>query len=159
MELNDIHNLELVKRVKHPKWSESFKADRSLEITTLLGFLKPEIEFVKENLYCGYYEYMIQEPNYIRITTAYYEDKEIVDSIQRPSHSVSPYHEFINGLLLWDILTDEGRRFFIRYYKPEIQQAQLEIKRKACEIAEILKSKRNELKELQSDYKILKQWN
>ena len=43
-----------------------------------------------------------------------------LDSIQYGTKLDNPYNNYVNPFYLFDILTDEGKRFFLEYYKKDI---------------------------------------
>lgn len=58
----------------------------------------------------------------------------------------NPYNNYVNPFYLFDILTEEGKKFFVEYYKNEIIQLQRKQKEKVSHIKQSLK----EEKELES---------
>lgn len=50
------------------------------------------------------------------------EGFEYLDSLEYGNKLSNPYNNFVNPFYLFDIMTDEGRRFFIEYYKDEINK-------------------------------------
>ena len=47
---------------------------------------------------------------------------EYLDSIKYRSNLSNPYNNFVNPFFLFDILNNEGRKFFINYYSSEIEE-------------------------------------
>ena len=59
--------------------------------------------------------------NKLIITGGWYKDIEYLDAIEYGTRLDNGYNNFVNPFYLWDILTEEGRQFFLDYYKDDIQ--------------------------------------
>jgi hypothetical protein len=47
-----------------------------------------------------------------------------LDSIKYGKNLANPYNNYVNPFFLFDIMTDEGKKFFIDYYKDDIEEIQ-----------------------------------
>lgn len=70
-----------------------------------------------------------------------YNKTEYLHYIQYGKNPSNPYNKFVTPFFIWDILTDDGKRFFMNLYKEDIAQL---LHEKECEAEE----KRRELVEI-----------
>lgn len=47
---------------------------------------------------------------------------EYLDSLKYKSNLDNPYNDYVNPFYLFDIMTNEGKQFFLDYYSDEIQE-------------------------------------
>jgi len=67
---------------------------------------------------------------------------EYLDSLQLGEKISNPYNDYVNPFYLWEILSREGRKFFVKYY--------------ANDIAEIIADVSNKIKHTQNELSKLK---
>ena len=57
----------------------------------------------------------------LQITGGIVGNIEYLDHIKYGEKLDNPYNNFVNPFYLWDILTSEGKRFFLEYYADDIK--------------------------------------
>lgn len=58
----------------------------------------------------------------LEISGGIYNRVEWVDNIKYGNRLDNPYNDYVNPLYLWEIMSPEGRIFFLNYYKDEIDK-------------------------------------
>jgi hypothetical protein len=56
----------------------------------------------------------------LKVGGAIYGGTEWLNRLEYGKHLSNPYNNYVNPFFLFDILTDEGKAFFVDYYKKEI---------------------------------------
>lgn len=69
------------------------------------------------------------------IQGGYYKGVEWLDNIRYGNRLQNPYNNFVNLFGVWDILSEEGRKFVIDYYESDLKKA-LDSKQKEIETLE-----------------------
>ena len=81
---------------------------------------------------------------------------EWLDSIQFRKNMMNKYNDYVNPFYLFEIMNDEGKAFFIDYYKADIEEIILKQKRKVELLKNSLENEKRTLKEYEIFTKTLK---
>jgi hypothetical protein len=71
-----------------------------------------------------------------------FREGEFLDSLQYKKNLNNPYNNFVNPFYLFEIMSDEGKKFFINYYREDIEALKLNREQEIV----FLKNKLNRLK-------------
>lgn len=133
---NEMENETLLRCLPNDKikinWNE-----RPIKMELFLSFLTIPIEIRKGHLgeSTGWTQRVNKDLPLI-IRGGKMRGGEYLDSIQYKEKLQNPYNNYVNPLYLWDIFTDEGKAFFLKYYEDDIAKV---IKEKARRV-EILQN-------------------
>ena len=81
---------------------------------------------------------------------------EMLDSIQYKKKLQNQYNNYCNPFYLFDIMNDEGKKFFLNYYKEDIDKLIAQQKNSIKYMAEKIKTEKEGLKQWQDEIKSLK---
>lgn len=73
----------------------------------------------------------------------------LLDSIQFGKNLQNKYNNFVNPFYLWDIMNNEGRKFFLEYYKEDIKK----VLKDESDTLKYFRSKVKEQNDLIQEYK------
>lgn len=110
---------KIIKLLKTDKLSISHNKN-PIKMEKFLKFLKCEVMIETDNL--GYLNgWRERKGNDDLIIKSGIVDKiEYLNSIQYKKNLGNPWNNYVNPFYLFDILTEEGKSFFIKYYQSEI---------------------------------------
>lgn len=93
-----------------------------IKIETFLKFLNVEVQLSTNNL--GYNNGWRERKgdNNLIISSGIIDGVDYLDSIQYGNKLANPWNNFINPFYMFDILNDDGKKFFIDYYKTDINK-------------------------------------
>lgn len=94
---------------KHPIKMELFLSFITVETERPSNFLGSSNGWTK----------LVGESN-LEITGGIIKGVEYLDNIRYGNKLDNPYNNFVNPFYLFEILTDEGKKFFLEYYKKDI---------------------------------------
>jgi hypothetical protein len=80
---------------------------------------------------------------------------EYLDSIKFGKNLSNPYNDFVNPFYLWDILSDDGRRFFFDYYKDDIDKLLVKSVRAIEQVESKLSAMKNARRSLAAEISLL----
>ena len=88
-----------------------------------LSFLNVEVVKSYDHLgstngWTKYYNSEIQ----LEIGGGLVNNEQWLDSIKYGKKKANPYNNYVNPFYLWEIMNDEGKRFFLEYYKEDIEE-------------------------------------
>lgn len=116
---------------------------RPIRMDQFLSFLTVDVEVSRnhlgyENGWTRYYgdNGLIVGGGIIRYSNG---SVEYLDSLQYGEKLDNPYNNFVNPFYLFEIMNDEGKRFFLEYYSEDIQK-ELDSAQKALKLAEEYKN-------------------
>lgn len=110
---------ELYDKLDSGKIKIAFNSD-PISMELFMSFLKVPVVKIKDHLgsSTGWTRYENEEIGLIicggvcRV--------EYLDSIQYAKNPSNKYNNYVNPFFIWDLLTNDGRKFFANYYKNEI---------------------------------------
>ena len=110
---------ELYAKLDRDKIGIAFNSD-PIRMELFMSFLKVPVIKIKDHLgsSTGWTRYENEEIGLIicggicRV--------EYLDSIQYAKNPSNKYNNYVNPFFIWDLLTNDGRKFFVNYYKNEI---------------------------------------
>lgn len=73
-----------------------------------------------------------------------------LNSIKYGKNLDNPYNNYVNPFYLFDIMTDEGKMFFINYYRDELVELKTKSLDKIESCKSIIESQKVKLKEIES---------
>jgi len=118
---------DLKARLPHDKikinWNEN-----PIEMSKFLSFLTIDVVQCKDFL--GYSNGWTRRENKdcnLFIRGGHVNSKEWLDDLEYGVKLANPYNNYVNPFYLFDIMTNEGRAFFIEYYKEDIEKIQTEL--------------------------------
>jgi len=132
---------------------------RPIKMGLFLSFLKDNIELKRSHDHLGSttgWTKLHDESLKLVIGGGMLGDTEYLDSIQYGTKLDNPYNNYVNPFYLFDILTKEGREFFLNYYKDEIESILTAQKSKIETMEHALLANRALLKELETEIEDLK---
>lgn len=92
-----------------------------IKMNLFLSFLEIDVERTKDHLgYCNGWTQLINKEHKLYIGGGIVKGVEYLDTIRFGNRLCSPYHNYVNPFYLFDILTTEGKKFFVDYYKEDI---------------------------------------
>ena len=103
-------------------------------MSVFLSFLTVECERIENHLgsSTGWTRLEFKEKNLI-LSGAIVRNVEYLENIQYGNRLGNQYNNFVNPFALFDIMTIEGKRFFVDYYKSDIEDL-IEKNRKKLEL-------------------------
>lgn len=112
---------EFYDKLKYDKiqinWNKS-----PIEMSLFLSFLKVEVKRSSDHLGSSNGWTLLENNELkLKISGGIVNGTEFLDSLQFGIKLSNPYNNFINPFYLFEILTKEGRQFFIDYYKEYIE--------------------------------------
>ncbi len=84
-----------------------------------------------------------------------YDGGEWIDHLEYGKNLDNPYNNYVNPFYLFDILTDEGKAFFVSYYMEDINKAIQEVKWNIESLGSKLKKATEVLSEMQIEFETL----
>ena len=92
-----------------------------IRMELFMSFLKVPVVKIKDNLgsSTGWTRYENEEIGLV-IKGGRVRGVEYLDSIQYKKNPSNTYNNYVNPFFIFDVLTNEGRKFFANYYKNEI---------------------------------------
>lgn len=84
---------------------------------------------------------------------------EYLDSLEYGQNFHNPYNNCVNPFYLFDILTDEGKKFFVEYYKKEIDKVVSDAENSVTSLERQLQYKRELLAQIKAEVKALAEYN
>ena len=95
---------------------------KPIEMEKFLSFLTIETK-VPEDGWLGKWNGWTKKvgKNDLIITGGIVNRVEYIDSIQYGKRLENPYNNYVTPFSLWDIMTEEGREFFLDYYNDDIK--------------------------------------
>ena len=119
--MTQIFFFDIFNKLSDNKINTNFN-NKPIEMKLFLSFLKVD---VKRSDIFGYgYGWTILENNEInlKIRGALFDGKEWLESLQFGTKLQNKYDNYVNPFYLLDILTEEGVKFFLDYYKEDIDE-------------------------------------
>lgn len=90
-----------------------------VKMKDFMSFLKVSVEKTTNHLgYANGWTRYHGENNLI-ITGGWVGGIEYLDALQYKKNLDNPYNNYVNPFYIWDILTEEGHKFFLNYYKED----------------------------------------
>lgn len=77
---------------------------------------------------------------------------EYLDSIQYGYRKSNPYNNYVNPFYMFDILSDDGKKFFIEYYKSDIEKIISEKMKLVDHLEQKLNSEKGILDKIQAEF-------
>lgn len=84
---------------------------------------------------------------------------EYLDSLQFGEKLHNPYNNYVNPFHLFEILTDEGRSFFVEYYKGEIDKVVRDAELSVSSLQSRLTRQKQFLSELSAEVEALNEYH
>lgn len=112
-----------------PKYNRSTR----VKISTMLSFLT--VDTFREGDWLGKENgwTRILGPNGLEIGGAVVGDEEYYNSLQYGKNLHNPYNNYVNPFYIFEIMNDDGRKFFLNLYKDDINRAIAKAREKAAE--------------------------
>lgn len=143
MEKNMFHKLDADKI--NINWNKN-----PIPMEKFLSFLMVETEISRDHLgYGNGWTRRVNKEINLTIRGGIVNGINYLDAIEYGSRMQSKYHNYVNPFYLFEIMTDEGKKFFLEYYSVEINS---EVN---C-INESIKNTKEELVKLKNDLKEVK---
>ena len=144
MEHSEIYNKIKRDKFKITHWNKDL-----IEMKTFLSFLTIDVELIKEHLGAstGWTKYNNQNINLI-IKGGVFNGVEYLESLEYGKKLSNVWNNYVNPFYLFDILNRKGQRFFLDYYKDEINEAIKEQSIKVKQASEKYKRLKNEKSEI-----------
>lgn len=95
----------------------------------------------------------INEEHKLVIGGAVYHGIHYLNHVQYGLKRDNPYNNYVNPFYLFDIMNDEGKKFFMDYYREDIEKILKDKKSDIEFIKESIRVKEIELNELLKEYK------
>jgi hypothetical protein len=101
-----------------------------IELEKFLSFLTVDTTLHKNNL--GYSRGWRERSgsNNLVIKSGIYKGVEYLDNIEYGRNLHNPYNNYVNPFYLFDILTSQGKEFFLNYYKNNIDKIEKDLELK-----------------------------
>lgn len=92
-----------------------------IRMEQFMSFLKVPVVKIKDHLgsCTGWTRYENEEIGLV-IMGGRVRGVEYLDSIQYKKNPSNKYNNYVNPFFIWDLLTNDGRKFFANYYENEI---------------------------------------
>jgi len=113
---------ELFKALDKDKIKINFNKN-PIEMDLFLSFLKVDIEISRNHL--GYdtgWTLRFNKSINLKIHGGIIGGKEYVDCLEYGSKLGNSFNNYVNPFYLFEIMTDDGKKFFVEYYKGEIEK-------------------------------------
>lgn len=96
-----------------------------------LSFLTIPVEIIRDHLgsSTGWTQRKNGEHRLI-IGGGFYKGVEWLDTLQYGEKLSNPWNDYVNPFFLFDILTKEGKRFFLDYYEEDIEKIIINLEKK-----------------------------
>lgn len=121
---------------------------KPITMELFLSFLKVETEISRDHLgYGNGWTRRINKEIDLYIRGGVVGGVNYLDSIEYGKNKANRYNNYVNPFYLFDIMTDEGKKFFLEYYKEDIENVLLRIKDKIQYHREQVKKQNLELTE------------
>lgn len=128
-----------------------------IEMSLFLSFLTVKVKRNYNHLGSGNGWTLLENDDYkLKIRGGIVKGKEWLDSIQFGDRLGNDYNNYVNPFYLLDILTEEGIRFFIEYYREDIEELVSEQEEKITAMEKSLIQERNSLNEMNSEIEYIK---
>ena len=125
---------------------------KPIEMSVFLSFLRVDLERHRHvDAYAGWTE--LHGDNDLIISGCEIRGVEYLDSIQYKENIDNKYNNYVNPFFLFEIMNDEGKAFFLHYYKDEINELMGEQLSKVQSAEEKLKGAEEKLKAAKENLK------
>lgn len=94
---------------------------KPIKMDLFLSFLTITTTREQDFLGCHNGWTQIKGPNNFVLRGGIIDGVEYLDNIQYGKNLDNPYNNYVNPFYLFEIMTDEGKAFFLDYYKEDIQ--------------------------------------
>lgn len=118
-----------------------------IEVNTLISFLTVDVIKSKEHLgsYNGWT--LFYGDDNLKLHGGLIKGVNYLNKIEYKKRLDNSYNDYVNPFYLLDILNDDGKKFFLEYYRDDIQKIKDDLKLKRIKAEEKLKeTKDNESK-------------
>lgn len=123
-----------------------------IEMKLFLSFLTVEVKRSTDHLgSCTGWTLLENNELKLRIGGGIVNGKEWLDSLQFGTKLNNKYNNYVNPFYLLGILTEDGKNFFIDYYKDDIEKMVSEQKNSIAYLESSLSDKREQLKVMLSE--------
>lgn len=135
---------------------EKIKINRNkkpIKMELFLSFLT--INTKRDDAYRNGWTFLENEEHKLTIGGGIVNSIEYLDTIQYGRNLSNVWNNFVNPFYLFDKLTIEGQKFFVEYYKDDIEQILETNKNKIESLEEQLKEQKNITDEISNEINIL----
>jgi hypothetical protein len=113
---------ELYSQLKHDKIELNWNKN-PIPMSKFMSFLTVPTERSTDHLgYSNGWTLHFNEEHKLKVGGANYGGTEWLNRLEYGKNLSNPYNNYVNPFFLFDILTDEGKAFFVDYYQKEIQE-------------------------------------
>jgi hypothetical protein len=129
---------------------------KPIEMNLFLSFLT--VPVVRSNDHLGYWNgwtKLTNSESKLVIGGGIVNDTEYLDHIEYGKNLDNPYNNYVNPFYLFDILNDDGKRFFINYYKQDIEKMVADAKYGIEGLVNQLEKRKEELRHTEQQIKQL----
>lgn len=122
-----------------------------IKMLEFLSFLKVPVVKSTDNLGIerGWTEYT--GDNRLVICGGWVRGVEYLNTLKYKTNLHNPYNNYVGPFHIFDILTDEGKKFFLEYYKDDIHEAITTHKARIAATQNSLKQLKLQLKEMNTE--------
>lgn len=127
-----------------------------IEMKLFLSFLTVEVKRSSNHLGSSTGWTLLENDELkLKIGGGIVKGKELLDSLQFGTKPNNKYNNYVNPFYLLGILTEDGKNFFIDYYKEDIEKMVSEQKNSIAYLESSLSEKREQLKVMLSEIETL----
>lgn len=139
-------DMEMIDFYKELNWKkiEIRWNNNPIEMKKFTSFLTIELERSKDHLgSCNGWTKLVSEEHQLYISGGFVNGVEYLDGLQYKRNLDNVWNDYVNPFFLFDIMTTEGKKFFLDYYKDEIKEVFDKQKQKIKTLNSKLKEARN----------------
>lgn len=126
---------------KRPIAMSLFKSLLTVELTKSTGHLGESTGWTK----------WVNEEKKLIVGGGIVNGIDLLDSLEYGRRLDNPYNNYVNPFYLFDIMTEEGKRFFLDYYKQEIALVMAEQESEAVRLERMAENKRQMINAFKSE--------
>jgi hypothetical protein len=113
---------ELYSQLKHDKIEFNWNKN-PIPMSKFMSFLTIPTERSTDHLgYSNGWTLHLNEDHKLKVGGANYGGTEWLNRLEYGRNLSNPYNNYVNPFFLFDILTNEGKAFFVDYYQKEIDE-------------------------------------
>lgn len=129
-----------------------------VKMSVFLSFLTIPIERVKSGFWSGNgWTHLTNKESKLEIKGGIVKGVEFLNTLEFGEKLNNPYNNYVNPFYLWGILNEDGKAFFLDYYKEDIENALQEQKDKIFNLGKSLLAEKGNLDKMLSDINTYKQ--